>query len=181
MAALPDFMHSAPASAATFGRLSKIIPMTPMGTRTREIFMPLGRVHSLRVVPTGSGNPAMSSRPLAMASTRSVVRTRRSMNESFRSLVFAAATSAALAAMSLFAEARMAFAMACRAAFFCWVEASASTPAALRAFRPSSCMALALTIGHHQIIAMNDFITASIANGLFDVSGLQSGDAGGIA
>jgi hypothetical protein len=42
-------------------------------------------------------------------------------------------------------------------------------------------MALTLSIGHHQIIAMNDFIPASIANGLFNVSGLQSGNPCGIA
>jgi hypothetical protein len=33
--ALPDFRHRAPASAVTFGRLSKMTPTTPMGVRTR--------------------------------------------------------------------------------------------------------------------------------------------------
>jgi hypothetical protein len=42
-------------------------------------------------------------------------------------------------------------------------------------------MALTLSIGYHQIITMNDFIPASIANGLLDVSRLQSGNPCGIA
>ena len=41
--ALPALRHSAPASAVTFGRLSKITPMTPSGVRTRSMFRPLGR------------------------------------------------------------------------------------------------------------------------------------------
>ena len=38
-----------------------MMPMTPMGTRTREISRPLGRVHQAEVSPTGSGSAAMSS------------------------------------------------------------------------------------------------------------------------
>ena len=43
--ALPDLSVSAPASAVTLGRLSKITPMTPSGVRTREMSSPLGRSH----------------------------------------------------------------------------------------------------------------------------------------
>ena len=43
MAALPALRQSAPASAVTLGRLSKITPMTPSGVATRSIFRPFGR------------------------------------------------------------------------------------------------------------------------------------------
>ena len=40
--ALPDFRQSAPASAVTLGRLSKITPMTPSGVRTRAMTQAVG-------------------------------------------------------------------------------------------------------------------------------------------
>ena len=46
IAALPAFRQSAPASAVTFGRLSKITPITPIGVRTRRMCSPDGRSHS---------------------------------------------------------------------------------------------------------------------------------------
>ena len=52
--ALPDFRHSTPASAATFGRLSKITAITPSGTRTRSMVMPFGRCQLSVTAPTGS-------------------------------------------------------------------------------------------------------------------------------
>ena len=42
MAALPALRQSAPASAVTLGRLSKITPMTPSGVATRSICRPFG-------------------------------------------------------------------------------------------------------------------------------------------
>ena len=50
-----------------------MMPMTPSGTRTREISRPLGRVHCAATVPMGSGSWMMSSSPAAMAATRFVV------------------------------------------------------------------------------------------------------------
>ncbi len=75
-----------------------MMPMTPMGTRTREISMPLGLVHWLITVPTGSGRAAISSSPLAMASMRSGVSVRRSTKLVFRFLDFAASRSLAFSA-----------------------------------------------------------------------------------
>ena len=42
--ALPERRQSAAASAVTLGRLSKIMPMTPIGVRTRAMSRPFGRV-----------------------------------------------------------------------------------------------------------------------------------------
>ena len=70
MTALPALSASAPASAVTLGRLSKMMPITPIGVRTRSIWRPFGRSHSAMVVPTGSGSAAISSSDLAIPSTR---------------------------------------------------------------------------------------------------------------
>ena len=75
------FRHSAPASAVTLGRLSKITPMTPSGVATRSKRRPLGRVHSASTRPTGSGRAATSATASAMASRRFSSRARRSMKE----------------------------------------------------------------------------------------------------
>jgi len=72
--------------------------MTPIGTRTREISSPLGRVHCAITAPTGSGRPAISSSPLAIASMRSGVRVRRSIWAFVRCCAVASATSRWLAA-----------------------------------------------------------------------------------
>ena len=55
-----------------------MIPITPIGTRTRPTFMPFGRVHSLIVSPTGSGSLTISRIPSAISVIRSGVRRRRS-------------------------------------------------------------------------------------------------------
>src|SRR5437879_5773723 len=53
-------------------------PMTPSGTRTREISIPLGRRHDSTTVPTGSGSAAISRSPCAISSMRASVSIRRS-------------------------------------------------------------------------------------------------------
>ena len=53
IAALPAFRHSAPASAVTLGRLSKMTPMTPSGVATRSIVRPFGRSNVASTRPTG--------------------------------------------------------------------------------------------------------------------------------
>ena len=55
MAALPALRQSAPASAVTFGRLSKITPMTPSGVATRSITRPFGRSKRASTPPDGIG------------------------------------------------------------------------------------------------------------------------------
>ena len=53
--ALPALRHSAPASAVTLGRLSKMTPMTPSGVATRSNARPFGRSMRPAPRPTGSG------------------------------------------------------------------------------------------------------------------------------
>ena len=142
MAALPALRQSAPASAVTLGRLSKITPMTPSGVATRSIFRPFGRSNRASTRPTGSGSSAMLSTASAMASRRSEFRTRRSMNAPLCPLSRASARSSALAARIARSCARMQMAMARRAAFFSSALASATRCAAMRARRPRSAISV---------------------------------------
>ena len=136
IAALPDFRQSAAASAMTLGRLSKTIPITPMGCATRRMRRPLGRVHSDKTRPTGSGSAATCSRPAAMASIRSGFRARRSRKAGARPS--AAARSAALAARIAGVAARSAAAAAWRAASLAGRGARARSMAAARAARAAA-------------------------------------------
>ena len=54
----PALMARAAASEVTLGLLSYMIAMTPMGTSTLLIFIPLGRWCSASTLPTGSGRAA---------------------------------------------------------------------------------------------------------------------------
>ena len=54
--ALPDLKHKLATSDVTFGLLSYITPMTPIGTDTLLIFSPLGLLHFSKVTLTGSFN-----------------------------------------------------------------------------------------------------------------------------
>ncbi len=136
--ALPAFRHSTPASAATLGRLSKITPITPSGTRTRSMVMPFGRCQLSVTDPTGSGMPRTVATPSAMESIRAGVSVRRSMKAEVAPPARTSATSSALAARMAGAWLRMARAMASSALFFCSGEASASSRAAARAWVASS-------------------------------------------
>ncbi len=138
MTALPALRHSAAASAVTFGRLSKMTPMTPSGTRTRSNRRPLGRVHSAMTAPTGSGRSRTPSTPAAMASIRAGFSARRSTKAAVMPSRRASATSSALAARIAGAAARIAAAMAPSAAFFSCAVASMRRRAAARARRPRS-------------------------------------------
>ena len=149
MAALPDFTHRPPASAVTLGRLSKMMPITPMGTVMREISRPLGLVHFSVMRPTGSFSSAMSSSPLAMASMRAGVRVRRSTKDDFKSLAFAPSKSLALAARISFIAARTCLAMPRKAASLAVAGAKASDFAAARARFPSSIISLLITSPDH--------------------------------
>ena len=104
-----------------------MMPMTPIGTRTRDDLAGHSDVSSFAdVAPTGSGRAAMSSRPCAIASMRSGVSVRRSMKEDFNSFVCAAARSAAFSRcdeLRVGADVRRPWRAS--AAFFCAVGASA--------------------------------------------------------
>ena len=96
--ALPDFRHSAPASAATLGLLSKIKPMTPRGVATLVIFKPLGLCQEASSLPTGSSNDLISFKVLHIPSSLASSRANRSMKASSFPLSFAALISIWLAA-----------------------------------------------------------------------------------
>ena len=80
IAALPALRQRAPASAVTFGRLSKMTPTTPSGTATRSISSPFGRSKAAICRPTGSGSAPIFSTASAMPESRASSRVSRSMS-----------------------------------------------------------------------------------------------------
>ena len=78
MQALPLLMDRLAASMVTLGRLSKIMPNTPMGTRIWPTRMPLGCCCKAEISPITSGMAASCSQPWAQVSSTDGVRRRRS-------------------------------------------------------------------------------------------------------
>ena len=113
-----------------------MMPMTPSGTRTRSMVMPLGWIHDFVMAPTGSLRPAIASIPAAIASTRLSSSESRSMKAAPMAAERASARSSAFALRISLFRMRTAAAMARSALFFCSEGASASTRAAARAARP---------------------------------------------
>src|SRR6516164_7166579 len=109
-----------------------MMPTTPIGTRTRSIVMPFGRVQRSVTAPTGSARARTTSRPSAMAAMRRSSSARRSTKAAVAPAAFASATSLALAARMSARRARIAAAIAASALSFCAVGASASTRGAFR-------------------------------------------------
>ncbi len=136
MVALPDFRQSTAASLVTFGRLSKMIPITPIGTLTCSMRIPFGRVRWSRTSPTGSGNSATCSIPFAMASTLSPSRRSLPIIALVNPFASAAARSLAFSARIAATRARNSAAMARNIAFFSPVLSPARAWAAARAFFP---------------------------------------------
>ena len=124
---MPDFKHSAAASTVTLGRASKMMAMTPRGTRRRPMIRPLGRVSILSTLPMGSGRAATCRTPSTMPATRSGVRVSRSSMAGRIPASFAAATSSALAESHSVCRSVRTSAMAFSAAFFLAVPAVART------------------------------------------------------
>ena len=118
MHTLPDFRHSAAASTVTLGRASKMMAMTPRGTRRRPMMRPLGRVSILSTRPMGSGREMICRTPSTMPAIRSGVSVRRSSMAGRIPASRAAATSAALAASHSSCRWVKTAAMASSAAFF---------------------------------------------------------------
>src|SRR5262249_47683710 len=75
-----------------------MMPTTPIGTRTRSMVMPFGRVQRSVTAPTGSARARTTSRPSAMAAMRRSSSARRSTKAAVAPAAFASATSLALAA-----------------------------------------------------------------------------------
>ncbi|EGE58311.1 hypothetical protein RHECNPAF_33400116 [Rhizobium etli CNPAF512] len=201
--ALPALRQRAPASAVTFGRLSKMTPITPSGVRTRSIFRPFGRSQAAMTSPTGSARAAMARIPSAISAMRLSLRVSRSMKEasislpstSFRSLAFSARIWALLA--------RIASAMAFNARFFASVEAKPNGRAAAFALRPMSFISasmsgLSVTVSsmgrvlllpfrflselgaHHHVVAMDHSGASGITEDGLDLGRLAAGDPASI-
>src|SRR5215831_9366360 len=168
-----------------------MMPITPSGTRTREILSPFGRSHDAIVWPIGSSSAATTSRPAAVASIRFSLSASRSIIALDKPALFASATSSAFARSTVFASARSSFAAASSAARFTAGFASASSAAAARAARPTSnicsrrsgllaiftllivlsrwrrrrsaaAVLASSRLDQHQVVAVNDLIPAAI-------------------
>src|SRR5437899_22621 len=109
-------------------------PITPRGTRTREISMPLGRRHDSTTAPTGSGRVAISLNPWAISSMRDSVSVRRS-RKALATRPRARSTSARLASSSTWLFSTRPRAICCSASFLVLVGQSAIARAAARAAR----------------------------------------------
>ena len=118
----------------TFGRDSKTTAITPSGTRTLRIFIPLGRSRVQIVSPTGSGNVATCLTPATIASNRAGVSVRRSSIAGEMPASFACAKSMPFAATIDARFFSRESAMARSAAFFSAVVFFASPAEAARAF-----------------------------------------------
>ena len=140
MTALPVFRQSAAVSTNTLGRLSKTTAMTPSGTRTLRIVIPLGRSRVQIVSPTGSGSVATCRTPATIASKRAGVSVRRSSIAGAMPVSFARDTSAAFASHIAPRAPSSASATARSAAFFSSVVIFASPADAARARTAISCI-----------------------------------------
>jgi hypothetical protein len=117
-----------------------MIATTPSGTRTLWMRRPLGRTQPSVTSPTGSGRPATSRRPVAMASIRASLSRRRSTTVSDTPAAVSRETSAALALSRSSVRSTRRSAAAASAASLAAVAVVASTRPATWARRPSSGM-----------------------------------------
>src|SRR6516162_6133501 len=167
-----------------------MMPITPSGTRTREILRPFGRSHDAMVWPTGSSSAATTSRAAAVASIRFSLSASRSIIALDKPALFASATSSAFARSTAFTDARSSFAAASSAARFTAGFASASSTAAARAARPTSnicsrrsgllaiftLLIVLSRVDQHQVVAVNDLIPAAITQHVGDTGRLLARD-----
>jgi hypothetical protein len=126
MVALPVLKQSEAASVVTLGRDSKMMPMTPMGTRTLRMCRPLGRVQSVQLFADGIGQGGDFAHGLGDGFMRFGSSVRRSSMAEERPFSVPAAISLALAANNSGVASRIAAAMARRMAFFSSDESWAS-------------------------------------------------------
>ena len=133
MQALPLLMLRLAASIVTLGRLSKIMPKTPIGTRICPTRMPLGCSCKPLMVPITSGIAANCRQPSCKVSITLGVRRKRSTIGALRPASWARAISCAFAACKKSLCSPSTSANACRAAFFWAADADAMRVAAWRA------------------------------------------------
>ncbi len=114
-----------------------MMPITPSGTRTREISRPFGRVQRAITWPTGSASAAISRKPRAIAATRSGVEPEPVEKGRIAALALRRLEILAVGLDDLLGlPSRSAPPSAPGASFFASVDASASSRAASRARRP---------------------------------------------
>ena len=135
--ALPDFRQREAASAVTFGRASKIIPITPKGTLTLVTVSPLGSLLPLITFPTGSGREATFLTPSAILLILSSPKVRRSIRLSVSPFFLPFSTSMLLAFIITSEFSSRASAIAISASSFL-LPATDSTLDASLAFLPIS-------------------------------------------
>ena len=133
-ATLPDFNAKPKASTVTLGRASYTMPITPKGTRTCFISMPLSMRRPWRTSPTGSERPATWRRPPAIPSMRSALKAKRSSRDSLMPRSRPAFKSASLAARILSVCATRLSAAASKISFFCGVVSRATAGVTSLAF-----------------------------------------------
>src|SRR5215470_6109933 len=164
-------------------------PITPSGTRTREISMPLGRRHDSTTAPTGSGRAAISRSPCAISSIRDSVSVNRSRN-ALATRPRARSTSARLASSSTWLFSTSPSAICCSASFFVRVGHSAIARAAARAARARASIrafgsilvprfsprAGEPALENHQIVPVNHFVEALVAQPMLDLLRLRPTD-----
>ena len=134
--ALPLLIDRQAASIVTFGRLSKIMPNTPIGTRICPTRMPLGCCFMPMISPITSGMAASCSQPWAQVSMILEVSLRRSTIGSARPASVARVRSLAFSACNDSTLARSSPAKVNRAVFLVAVGALAIKADAARACRP---------------------------------------------
>ena len=134
--ALPLLIDRLAASIVTLGRLSKIMPNTPMGTRICPTRIPLGCCFNPMISPITSGIAASCSRPNAQVSSTLGVSLRRSTMGADRPLASARSMSLALSTCSAATLARINSASVRSATFLVAVDARAIRTEAALACKP---------------------------------------------
>src|SRR5262245_38360896 len=167
-------------------------PITPSGTRTREISSPFGRRQVSTTLPTGSGSAAICRRPVAISSMRLSVSVSRSRNARGWPSARARSTSARLASVSAAAFSSRARAICASASFLTRVVQSASARAPSRAARArasTSCLGSIVVSPpvviarsqDHEVVPVNHFVHAPVAQPLLDLPGLRAADLAELA
>ena len=140
--AFPDFRQRVAPSTVTLGRLSKMIPTMPMGTRTFSIRRPLGRKEPPSTTPTGSSSWMSFLTPSQMPPIRSSVRVRRSMKPSVSPFSRPAFTSSSFAFKISSRRSQRTEAMTSRQRFFSAVPAFPMIREASLPRRPNSSISI---------------------------------------
>ena len=140
MQALPLLIDRLAASMVTLGRLSKIMPNTPIGTRIWPTRMPLGTCFMPRISPITSGMAANCSQPWAQVSSTWGVNFRRSTIGSASPAARARSRSLALSSCKASVFSRSKAARRRKAMFLVAAEALAISADAFLACWPRDCM-----------------------------------------